>query len=313
MLLLVLTLAPALIAQEATGEVFRSGVSDVAVDVQVVQGDQLITDLRQEDFIVLENGQPQSITSFSLGREPLALTLLLDISGSMRKYLEQVAQVARESLRFLETADQVSVMVFARNAKVRLPFTGDRSEVADEIRQAIGDETLGAGTSINEAAIAAARHTADEGGTTGRRAVLIITDNLGLNYRSPDEAVIRALEDTNTVLNAIVVGKGRRPEAETGNGYTNPDFTTPDVFKLSEVSGGEAVKADQAGRAFARMIERIRTRYSVHYNQPESGPGYRRIEVKLTLEAQARYPKAELRHRKGYRTGAVAESSKAVE
>jgi VWFA-related protein len=300
-------------AQEPVNEVFRSGVSDVAVDVQVVQGDQLITDLHKEDFVVLENGKEQPITSFSLGREPLALTLLLDVSGSMRKYIEQVAQVARDSLRFLEKADQVAVMVFARDAKLKLPFTNDRLEVADQIRSAVTDQTLGAGTNINDAILSAARQTAEESTPRGRKAVLILTDNLGLNYRSPDDAVIATLEDTNTVLNAIVVGKARRPDVEAGNGYTNPDFTSPDVFKLSERSGGEAVKADQAGRAFARMIERIRTRYSLHYSQPDAGPGYRGIEVRLTAAAQTRYPQAVLRHRKGYRVGGATERSQAGE
>jgi hypothetical protein len=84
----------------------------------------------------------------------------------------------------------------------------------------------------------------------------------------------------------------------------NPDFTPPDVFTIAEQTGGEAVKADQAGEAFSRMIERIRTRYSIHYNMPNSGvPGYRRITVELTPSAKLRYPRAEVRARKGYRVG----------
>ena len=64
------------------------------------------------------------------------------------------------------------------------------------------------------------------------------------------------------------------------------------------------MRADEAGRAFNRMIERIRTRYSIHYKQPESGnTGFRKIEVELTPSAKLRYPRAQVNARKGYRVG----------
>ena len=103
-------------------------------------------------------------------------------------------------------------------------------------------------------------------------------------------------------MNAIVVGKGNRPNPQSAGRTLNPDFTPPDVFTISEQTGGEAVHADEAGRAFDRMIERIRTRYSLHYKQPESGnTGFRKIEVELTPSAKLRYPRAQVIARKGYR------------
>ena len=38
--------------------------------------------------MVTDEGQPQAVVSFSHGDEPLNLLLLLDISGSMQKYIE---------------------------------------------------------------------------------------------------------------------------------------------------------------------------------------------------------------------------------
>jgi hypothetical protein len=167
----------------------------------------------------------------------------------------------------------------------------------------VWDETLGAGTNINDALLAAAKHIEDTADATARRAVLILTDNKGLNYRSPDTAVVDAMHAADTVVNAIVVGRGERPEPVPGGTYRNPDFTSPDVFLISERTGGEAVKADKAGRAFTTMIERIRTRYAVHYSVPPGAAPrtFRRVEVRLGPEARQRYPRAELRHRPGYR------------
>jgi VWFA-related protein len=290
--------------QLETTPTFKSGVANVRVDVQVTEKNELVTDLTAPDFLVFDERKPQTITYFGREAEPLSLILLLDVSGSMRKYIEEVAAVARQALRYLRPVDRVAVMVFGRTSKVRLDFTDSPSAVADDIREAVHDESIGLATNINDALAAAAKHMDDAGGESGRRAVLIITDNEGLNEKHRDDSVIAAYEDANTVLNSIVVGNGRRPSAQPPQTkiYRNPDFTPADVFKIAEQTGGEAVKAAEAGKAFNRMIERIRTRYSLHYHAPESAPpGFRRLEVRLTPEATARYPKAELRHRRGYR------------
>jgi VWFA-related protein len=285
--------------EPAEEPLFRSGVASVRVDALVLQDDQLVTDLTKIDFIVFDEGQQQPIVYFGQEKEPLSLVLLLDVSGSMTKYVEQVGEVARESLRYLRVGDKVAVMVFARNAKVRKDFTEHMWAVADEIRAAVWDESLGSGTNINDALLAAAGYLDRQAGDTGRKAVLILTDNLGLNYRSPDEPVINALFAADAVMNAIVVGKGKRPEPSPGR-YTNPDFTPPNVFRIAEETGGEAVKANEAGKAFSNMIERIRTRYALHFDKPADAKGFRRIRVELTPAAKLRYPRAVLRARKGY-------------
>jgi VWFA-related protein len=289
---------------ESTGAVFKSGVSNVRIDVQVTndKGD-LITDLTKDDFAVFDEGKRQSILYFGREAEPLSLLLLLDVSGSTRQYIEQIAGVARESLRYLRPQDKVAVMLFARRSRVTLEWTDDRNAVASELRKATSiDPSLGAGTSINEALLEASKYIDTSLVEPGRRAVLIITDNLGLNYKQPDQPVIEAFTEADTVLNAIVVGRGRRPESVSGNTYQNPDYTSPDVFGISESSGGEAVKADRAGQAFARMIERIRTRYSLHYNKPpDAVAGYRKVEVMLTPAARQRYADAVLKYRKSYK------------
>ncbi|HYO82816.1 MAG TPA: VWA domain-containing protein [Bryobacteraceae bacterium] len=300
-----ITGAAAQTAESAADHTFRSGVANVRIDVQVTDGGDLVRDLTQSDFAVFDEGRLQPLVYFGRDAEPLSLILLIDASGSMREYVEQVAAVARQSLRHLRSGDRVSVMSFARDARVHLDWTDRVSEVAQELRSAAGDQSLGAGTNINDALVAAAKHMAATAGPTGRRAVLILTDNLGLNYQSPDAPVIDAMNAAETVVNAIVVGKGRRPEPVPGGIYRNPDFTVPDVFTISEQTGGEAVKVTKAGQAFATMIERIRMRYALHYNVPEgAAPGkFRKVEVSLTQQARARYPNAVLRHRPGYRTG----------
>jgi VWFA-related protein len=271
------------------------------VDAQVIEGYHLVTDLTKDDFVLYDQNQPQKILYFGRESEPLSLLLLLDVSGSMTRYLEQVGDVARRALGFLRRGDRVAVMAFSRKTKVLGEFTDDLDAVTRTIQKsAEPDPSMGAGTAINDALLDAAHYIDQNAGPRGRRSILILTDNLGLNYKSPDPPVVEELYSADAVLNAMVVGRGERPEPARPGHYTNPDFTPPDVFRMSEETGGEAIRANKAGTAFAEMIERIRTRYSLQYNMPPGASGYRKLRVELTPAAKQRYPNAEIRARKGY-------------
>ena len=67
--------------------------------------------------MVTDEGQPQTLVSFSHGDEPLNLILLLDISGSMQKHIELIAQTARDALAHLRPGDRVAIMVFAQTQR----------------------------------------------------------------------------------------------------------------------------------------------------------------------------------------------------
>ena len=289
-------------AQDATGEAtFKTGVADVRVDLQVLDGKRLIQNLTQQDFIVTEDGKPQRVVYFGRDAEQLSLAILLDISGSMQRQIERMAATAREALSYLRPGDRVAILVFARKMEVHQNFSDNHAETARQIAGAVRDHDLGAGTAINAAVASAADYIRKSASPQGRRAILVLTDNLSLSYQFNDQQVTRALFEADTVLNAIVVGRAIRPGPPKPGVYQNPDFTPADVFKLAEETGGEAVAADHAEVSFREMIERIRTRYSLSYHAPEGKPGtFRNIGVRLTGDAARRYPLAVVRARRGY-------------
>ena len=280
---------------------FKTGTSDVRVDVQATSGNDLIKDLAKDDFVVTDEGKPQNIVSFAHGDEPLNVILLLDISGSMQKYVEQIARTAKDSLRHLRPGDRVAVMVFAKTSAVHQDFSDNLAETARQISHAVHDHDVGYTTQINAAVMDAARYMREHGDPAGRSAILILTDNLSMSFQLTDGQVIRELNKTGTVFNAIVTGRAIRPKPLAPGMYTNPDFTPADVFHLAEETGGEAVKSENAEQSFNEMIERIRSRYMLVYHEPPSAPGmFRHIEVALADAAKKRYPQAELRARSGY-------------
>jgi VWFA-related protein len=280
---------------------FKTGVSDVRVDVQVTDGNKLIKDLAKDDFAVSDEGQPQSIVSFSHGDEPVTLILLLDISGSMQKYINEISMEARESLEHLRPGDRVAIMVFAKSTAVAQDFSDNLAETARNIGGAVKNWDVGSTTQINSAVMDAAHYMEKHAGPGGRRAILILTDNLSTSYRLTDGQVVRELNKADTVFNAIIIGRAIRPDAPPPGKPANPDVTPANVYELAEQTGGEWVRAENAGSSFNEMIERIRSRYMLAYHAPAAQPGkFRHITVTLGEVARKRYPTAELHSRSGY-------------
>lgn len=296
-MLLLAGASPAQQPQEGETPVFRSDVALVRVDVQVLgKNGRVLSGFAKADFRVLDEGTPQPIAYFGRESDPLDVLLLLDVSGSMRRSLEEMAASAASALKALLPKDQAGVILFARRTELRQELTSQFSAIQTGIRQAMDEQKLGAGSLINPALLAAAE-LMEKQPVRGRRAVLILTDNEGLQYQSPDDAVIAKFFAADTVLNALVVRNKKPAEPRR---IVNPDFTPPNVFGIAEATGGEAVAA-KAGETFGPMLERMRTRYSLQYAAPQGTPGsFRRIQVELTAEALKRNPDARVRARKGY-------------
>ena len=280
--------------------VFRTGVADVRVVVEALENNQTVKGLTKDDFIVADEDQPQPVISCDQEKEPLDLLLLLDISGSMRPHITEMSETARDALRFLLPADRVAIMTFGQRTNLHFDWFDNHVEVARQLRTAIDDqEKVGYGTAINSAIIDASRFLGKDE-SSARRSILIVTDNLCLNYRANDSLAIGYLLKADAVLNAIVIGRGIRPgPAKSGD---DPDFTPADVFKLADSTGGEAVRADRAAASFPEMVSRIRDRYTLAYHLPEgTRPGqFRHISVRLAPTARQLHPNAQVRARTGY-------------
>lgn len=283
--------------QDPEPATFKTGAVEVRLDVQVTQGRRLVATLDKSDFVVYDNSSPVQLSYFGREAEPLTVVLLLDISGSMSRYIAEMSRMASQALAQLRKGDEVAILVYGRRSKLHFDFTSSLEDVARRIQSAPENPYVGSGTSTNEAIIEAAKLLAPR---TGRKAIVAVTDNGGVNYQVPNDIVVRELYAANTIFNAIAVGKADRNRPARNGG--NPDFTLTDVFTLAERSGGEALKADRADQTFVEMIERVRTRYALAYPLPPDAVSntFRKVTVELTPDAQKRYSKAQIRVRDGY-------------
>jgi len=298
-----LALLAAAFAPAQDRAVFRTGVSLVHVDAEVVSRDgRILNGFVKDDFRVLDEGKPQTIVSFSAEEEPLDLILLFDISGSMRAVVEGVAAAAHQGLRELRQGDRVSIMVFNTRARVVAPFTEDLAEVEQSIQRDVLGLQFGGGTLIQAAVDDAALRFQHEHRTERRRAVLIITDNIGMRTRR-EETVVRDFWEADALLSGLIVANPAYQALHTVGIVLGPQnlLMQAGMKGIAEKTGGDTIRSGDSGAAFQEAMHRIRSRYSLYYEQPEAKPGTRRtIHVELAGEAAKRNPKARVRARTGY-------------
>ena len=294
----------AAMAAAQPASVFRAGVSIVHVDAEVIEAaGRILTGFSKEDFRVFDQGMPQQLVHFSLEEQPLDLILLFDISGSMRPVVEQVAGAARRGLRELRPGDRVSVMVFNARSRVVLPFSEDLDSVERSIQQDVLGLRFGGGTLIQQAADDAANRFLGESHSLRRRAVLIVTDNVGLRTRR-QQSVVRDFWEADALLSGLIIRGGFLHETRPIMNVLAPEtlLMRAGMKGIAEQTGGDTINSSNGGSAFQEMMQRIRSRYSLDYIMPPGKPGVTRtIHVELSQEAQRRFPKAKVRARRGYR------------
>jgi len=316
--------------------VFRSDTTLVRVDVQVLdQDNRAVTRLDKEAFILREQGQVRAIKNFVREEMPIDLLFLIDVSGSMRPHVERMAEAAHQSLPSLREEDRVAVMVFDRQARLRMPFRPGSAEGRRELDNLLRSERFNGGTDITRAMYEAAKFLKKQGRKEARRAVVLLTDDQ-TEFEADPYGVGRALNDADTVLSALLVpavmprGMGRRPGGWGRGGVTigvpgipgipgagggrrgpvgmnGPRLSSAASAEIAQDSGGDSLPADSAA-ALDTTLNRIRQRYALYFNLPagvREGDEWR-INVALEATVKQRFPLAEVRYRKTYVAAASA-------
>ena len=117
-----------------------------------------MADLKKEDFEVREDGVAKKIELFSRDELPLNVALVLDLSDSIGPFLGPLRDAATTALAALKPEDEVALFTFSTEAELRVPFTKDKSKIADQISAF----HAGGATNINDGIFVAVRILAEE-------------------------------------------------------------------------------------------------------------------------------------------------------
>lgn len=273
---------------------FRGEVELVPVGVTVVGGDGTYrTDLTAADFEILEDGRPQTISSFARGDQAesapeMHVGLLFDTSSSMS---EDIGLARNAAIRFLNTLKEAKDMTFvAFDNEVRLARYGqaDFPRMVERIRSRRADGRFTAlydalGTYLDGA-------SEDE----GRTILLLYTD--GGDTRSSigfgDLMTLVRASDVTIYTIGFLDNQSQSVRTEQ----------RARLFQVADATGGQAFfpsNMKDVEAAYDKIVAQIRAQYSLGYtssNTKQDG-SWRKVEVRLKPAAGRG---AKIQARKGY-------------
>jgi VWFA-related protein len=131
-----------------------------------------ISNLKEDDFRIYEDGVQQRISFFSPQQARFNLVLLIDLSGSMRDRIGLIIETALHFLDIIGPQDRVAVVTFTTDVAVVSHLTSDRNALRESIR---GIVASAGGTAVYDALGYAL--VSELGSVNGQRnAVIAITD-----------------------------------------------------------------------------------------------------------------------------------------
>ena len=271
--------------------VIRTQVSLVNLFVTVRdKSKRIVTDLKQDDFKISEDAQPQQIAFFSKEVTlPITLAMLLDTSGSEQYMLGAIQEAGGRFInRVLRKGDEALVMSFDSDVDLLSDFTDDRGQLDRAIRKArinmpsggsiasnpgpIGSRQI-TGTALYDAIYLACNEKLNT--EAGRKAIVIVTDAQDEGSKVRLEEAIEAAQRTDTVVHILLVGDSRF------------GINSGVAHKLTEETGGRTISVNSEkhlAEAFDQISEELRSQYTLGYyptNAAHDGK-FRKIKVDMS-------------------------------
>jgi VWFA-related protein len=261
---------------------FKSEVKVVNVLANVTdKHGAIVNNLTKDDFVLLENGRPQTIQYFSRETDlPLTLGLLVDTSGSQERVLtaERVA-----SFRFLdnvlrEGTDQVFLMQFDIGVYLRQKLTSRRKDLEDTLSQ-VDTQTrqelsqYGGGTRLYDAVVKASLDIMR--GQSHRKALILLTDGEDVGSDGTLQNAIEAAQRAETMVYSILFSDHGGFGGEGGRGV---------LERLSRETGGgffEVTKKQDIQQIYRLIQEQLRTQYNLGFvsDQPAKYSEFRKLQL----------------------------------
>lgn len=217
--------------------------------------------LTMENLSVAEDDQPVAdpyLTTVPVS-EPLAIALVVDVSGSMYgDPMDQAIAALRTFVASLGPNDRAALISFGSSVIMRQDFTTDKAAISDTI----GTLQPEGNTALNDAVLYAVNQVAAQ--PVGRRAVIVMTDGKDTASAGPLEAAIARAGLLNIPVYAV--------------GLQSEDFEGAPLEQLAQETGALSLLAPEAEALrdlYAQLGRQFRGQYKVIYTAADDGAEHR--------------------------------------
>ena len=260
----------------------------------------VVKTLGRDDFLLKEDGVPQTIRYFSRESDlPLAIGLLVDTSQSQLHVLEpeRLASYTFLDQVLREDKDQAFIAHFDVQVEVLQNFTSSRKRLESALDQLKVPGRLS--TLLYDAIRECSENLMKR--KDGRKAFILLSD--GVDYRSKTSlgTAIEYAQRANTILYAILFADPLRPYRPLRSAVLamERDHGRKVMRRLAAETGGayfEVTKDNPIEKIYAEIEDTLRNQYSIGYTPKRAGSGGEYRKIKLT----ATQPGLTVQTRDGY-------------
>lgn len=310
---------PAVAAAQATK--FSTDVNVVNILANVFdQRGLLVQNLSKGDFVVEEDGHPETVRYFSKQTElPLTLGLLVDTSGSMSRMFEE--ERSASAVFFQQVIrpkhDHVFVMNFDEQVRILQPLTSSRKQMDAALGRLEPDEfrvpARTSGTAFSpdgrSTALFDALYVASEAlmkSQKGRKALIVISDGMDVKSEYTLEDAIAAAQKADTLVYTIHIYDAAIPTLPLGPpaaandpqaGALPSNWTRASkrllgegkeaLERISRETGGTSFEVSEAtpiSAIYERIQSELRSQYNLGYSPGDAdlAEGFHKIRVTTT-------------------------------
>src|SRR5262249_12117001 len=252
---------------------------------------RFIPGLKQEDFVLQEDGRRQDILHFARENElPLTIGMLVDTSPSVRPVFEEEKDTAESFLEsILKPNDLAFVIGFDRSVTLVQDLT-DRPRL---LKTAIDDLQIGGGTSVYDAVYLACKEKLAH--EAGRKTIILISDGEDTTSKTKFFEALVAAHQSDTGIYAI----SNSPRGFFARGAAAGGGDPGTLRKFSDETGGATFFVDRPGsfqKIFDEIAQELRSQYSLGYVSTNANKDGKFRQIKI-VPRDSNYM---VRARKGY-------------
>jgi VWFA-related protein len=274
---------------QESGATIAVQVPVVTLDViATTQHGDLLTGLKKENFRVLEDGQPQPITSAGPTDAPITMVVLMEFSARFYGWYSYQAKYWADALfPNLKQKDWVALVTFDMKPRTEVDFTQNK----DEVRQALYSLYFPGFSESNifDALLDTVDRMKD---VKGKKSILVLASGIDTFSRHTLDQTLKALRGTDVTIFCVGVDKPVSNWLELNGrlgGMRELNFLQAEnqLKTFSQMSGGFAWFPQFDGElpgVMREVTEFLRHQYTITYTPTNTAADgkYRKIKVELT-------------------------------